>query len=87
MNQLQTSLRKVNAWQVRIIALAFIVLSVGGGSHMLVNAFAADAGTDVQTTYISTNTTITIPMHSISRQPVAPHAASKGYQQVGSSQK
>ncbi len=31
-----------NAWRIRIVALGFIVLAVGGGSQILVNAFAAD---------------------------------------------
>jgi hypothetical protein len=30
-----------NAWHIRIVALGFIVLAVGGGSQILVNALAA----------------------------------------------
>lgn len=34
-------LNKVNAWQIRMIALACLVLFVGSGSQALVSAFAA----------------------------------------------
>lgn len=32
---------KINAWQIRMVALACLVLFVGGGSQALANAFAA----------------------------------------------
>src|SRR5947208_3657686 len=32
---------KINAWQIRMVALACLVLLVGGGSQALVTAFAA----------------------------------------------
>jgi len=44
-----------NAWRIRIVALGFIVLAVGGGSQILVNAFAAspDMNTLKVTAYTS----------------------------------
>src|SRR5579859_5946205 len=32
---------KINAWQIRMVALACLVILVGGGSQALVTAFAA----------------------------------------------
>lgn len=41
MIQLRETLKKINAWQIRIITLAFLVVFVGSGSQFLANAFAA----------------------------------------------
>ena len=46
LTMLRSALSWKNAWRIRIVALGFIVLVVGGGSQVLVNAFAADADTD-----------------------------------------
>ena len=83
MKHLQIVSQTVNAWQIRIVALAFIVLSVAGGSHMLVNAFAVSADMDTQSSYMTTNSSISIPMHSATEQYVIKHIPSKGSQPVG----
>ena len=46
LTMLRSALSWKNAWRIRIVALGFIVLVVGIGSQVLVNAFAADADTD-----------------------------------------
>lgn len=85
MKHVQTALRTVSAWQIRIVALAFIVLSIAGGSHILVNAFAATANMDTQSSYMTTNSSISIPMHLATEQHVIKHVPSKGPQPVGAS--
>jgi hypothetical protein len=44
-----------NAWRIRIVALSFIVLAVGGGSQILANTLAA--GADMITLKVTVNTT------------------------------
>lgn len=87
MKHLQTVSQTVSAWQIRIVALAFIVLSVAGGSHMLVNAFAATTDMDIQLQYTVTNSSIAIPMHLVTEHHVIKHVSSKGSQPVGLSNK
>jgi len=86
MKWFQTSLSKVNAWQIRIAALAFIVLSIAGGSHMLVSAFAATTDGSTQAEYLTTDASISIPMHVVHPTPVI-HIISKGSQPVSISNK
>lgn len=43
---LRSGLNWKNAWRIRIVALGCIVLFLGVGSQVLVNAFAADSNTD-----------------------------------------
>lgn len=83
MKRLQLFLQDVSAWQVRIVALACIVLSIAGGSHLLVNALAT-AETSEQTNYAIT-TSVSIPMHVAHSQHVVFHVSSKGNQPVGAS--
>ena len=52
MTRLRRAISKVNAWQIRIVTLSFLVLSIGSGSQFLVNAFAA--GTDSQAQNVQT---------------------------------
>ena len=87
MKHLQTVSQTVSAWQIRIVALAFIVLSVAGGSHMLINAYAATTSTDIQSQYTTTNSSISIPMHSVTETHVIKHVSPKGSQPVGLSHK
>jgi hypothetical protein len=60
----QLVIQRLSVWQVRIVALAFIVLSVAGGSHMLVTAFAASTDTGLYTHRVATYQSISIPMHT-----------------------
>lgn len=88
MKQFQLWLQKISAWQVRIVALSFIVLSIAGGSHMLVNAFAASAGVNAQNMQMPSMTTDNsfsdpIPARITRVQPVIKHVPSKGFQPVG----
>ena len=75
--------QKVSAWQVRIVALAFIVLSIAGGSHVLVNAFAATTDTSTQTQYSTTDVSVSIPMHVAHSHIVIRHVPAKGSHPVG----
>lgn len=86
MKRLQTPLSTVNAWQIRIVALAFIVLSIAGGSHVLVNAFAATTDVNTQTYSMTQDVSISIPMH-VAHPIYIIHAASKGSQPVSASNK
>lgn len=54
MTKLRIAIHKVNAWQVRIVALSFLVLCIGSGSQFLVNAFAAGTSSEVETTQTTT---------------------------------
>lgn len=45
---LRATLRDINAWQIRIIALACLVITIGGGSQTLVNVFAASTEAKVE---------------------------------------
>ena len=85
MKRYQTVSQKVSAWQIRIVALAFIVLSVAGGSHMLVNAFAATNDENTQTQHISTDGNIFVPMHRTQSKTVIKHVPFKGVQPTGTS--
>lgn len=63
MIRLRIALDKVNVWKVRVVALSFLVLLIGSGSQVLVNAMAA--GTDAEattpgTTIVISNTPATI---------------------------
>src|SRR5258708_14560538 len=55
MTMFRTMLGWKNAWRIRIVALGFIVLAVGGGSQILVNTLAA--GADMITLKVTVNTT------------------------------
>ena len=54
MTKLRFSIHKVNAWQIRIVALAFLVLGIGSGSQFLVNAFAAGTQSEIETAQTTT---------------------------------
>ena len=59
MTKLRIAIHKVNAWQIRIVTLSFLVICIGSGSQFLVNAFAAGAEPEtqnVQTTTVIVNT-------------------------------
>ncbi len=61
MTKLRIAIHKVNAWQIRIVALAFLVLSIGSGSQFLANALAAGTKPEVenvQTTVVVASPTI-----------------------------
>ena len=45
--QLYKALHKISAWQIRIIALASLVVLVGSSSQFLANAFASGVGPEV----------------------------------------
>ena len=60
MTKLRIAISRVNGWQIRIVALSFLVLSIGSGSQFLVNAFAA--GTESEAQNVQTiNTVIDAP--------------------------
>ncbi len=54
MTKLRLAIHKVNAWQIRIVALAFLVLCIGSGSQFLVNAFAAGTEPEMETAQTTT---------------------------------
>lgn len=59
MTKLRIAIHKVNAWQIRIVVLSFLVLTIGSGSQFLVNALAAGTEPEiqnVQTTMVILNT-------------------------------
>ena len=85
MKRRQIVLQTVSAWQIRIVALTFIVLSVAGGSHLLVNAFAATNDENIQIQYISTDGNISVPMHTAQSKIIIKHVPFKGAQQTGTS--
>lgn len=87
MKRLQTILRTANAWQVRIVALAFIVISVAGGSHILVNAFAATANASIPLPSATTSISISVPMHITQSHIVIRHVPFTGSQPVGTANK
>ncbi len=66
MTKLHIALHKVNAWQIRIVALAFLVLCIGSGSQFLVNAFAAGAEPEVQ----AAQTTVILKPPTVVSTPV-----------------
>jgi hypothetical protein len=45
--QLYKALHKISAWQMRIIALASLVVLVGTSSQFLANAFASGVGPEI----------------------------------------
>ncbi len=45
--QLYKALHKISAWQIRIIALASLVVLVGSSSQFLANSFASGVGPEV----------------------------------------
>lgn len=49
MTKLRLAIDKVTAWQVRIVALSFLVILVGSSSQVLANALAAGAGSEAPT--------------------------------------
>jgi 3D (Asp-Asp-Asp) domain-containing protein len=55
MTMFRTMLGWKNAWRIRIVALGFIVLAVGGGSQILVNSLAS--GPDMITLKVTAYTT------------------------------
>ena len=62
--QLYKALHKISAWQIRIIALASLVVLVGTSSQFLANAFASGVGPEIPmqqvtpvVTQVSTSTT------------------------------
>jgi len=55
------ALFRVNVWKVRVVALSFLVLMIGSGSQVLVNAMAA--GTESEAT-------IPKPVHVILKTPI-----------------
>ncbi len=68
MSRLQIAMSKINAWHIRIIALASLVLCIGSGSQFLANALAAGTDSEAQSTQ-TTNVIIDAPsvdyLHSI----------------------
>ena len=65
-------MKKINAWQVRIIALGFLVIFVGSSSQVLANTLAA--ANEPQVAPINT---IVVPTH------YAPHVRRAGVETVG----
>ncbi len=55
MTRLTIAIHKVNAWQIRIVALSFLVLGIGSGSQFLVNVFAAGAEPETQNVQAATS--------------------------------
>jgi hypothetical protein len=64
---------KVNAWQVRIVALSLLVLSIGSGSQFLANALAA--GTEIEVQNVQNTMVITTP--TINSYPSTIHVHSR----------
>ncbi len=60
-------MKKITAWQVRIVALAFLVIFVGSSSQVLANTLAA--GIEAETHV----TTITTPIVQLT-----PHSSHRG---------
>ncbi|GAC1397565.1 MAG: hypothetical protein NVS4B12_08140 [Ktedonobacteraceae bacterium] len=60
MTKLRAALGKVNAWQIRIVALSLLVVFIGGSSQVLVNAFAAGAEPEIPVSG-ATTTIIQVP--------------------------
>src|SRR5579859_5495763 len=58
LRMLRSALSWENAWRIRIVALGFIVLSVGIGSQILVNAVAASSDTTVTTLKVTAYTAV-----------------------------
>ena len=64
MSRLRIALDKVNVWKVRVVALSFLVLLIGGSSQVLVNAMAAGTESEAaipKTTIVILNTSTSIP--------------------------
>ncbi len=55
MTKLHIAIHKANAWQIRIVALSFLVLGIGSASQFLVNAFAAGAEPETQNVQATTS--------------------------------
>ena len=54
MTKLRIAIYKVNAWQIRIVTLSFLVICIGSGSQFLVNALAAGAEPEAQNVQATT---------------------------------
>ncbi|GAC1667667.1 MAG: hypothetical protein NVS9B9_27820 [Ktedonobacteraceae bacterium] len=66
MTKLRRAIDKVNALQIRIVALSLLVLCIGSGSQLLVNAMAAGTQPEVSEakttiTILKTPTVISLP--------------------------
>ncbi len=70
MTKLRIAIHKVNAWQIRIVALSFLVICIGSGSQFLVNALAAGAEPEVQNAQA---TTVIVNTPIVSHFPVTKH--------------
>ena len=69
MIKLRIAIHKVNAWQIRIVALAFLVLCIGSGSQFLANALAAGTEQEVE----SAQRTIVVASPTIGPLPSTIH--------------
>ena len=54
MTKFRIAINNINAWQIRIVTLSFLVLFIGSSSQILVNALAAGTESEVQSAYMTT---------------------------------
>lgn len=67
---------KINAWQIRMVALACLVLFVGGGSQALVSAFAASyTPSSIPVLVVTQSPSDTVPGVHVSCKAVIRHSA------------
>lgn len=71
MTRLRIAIHKVNAWQIRIVTLSFLVLCIGSGSQFLVNALAAGTEPEVQNVQM---TTVILNTPTVNHFPTTKHA-------------
>ena len=72
--QLYKALHKISAWQIRIIALASLVVLVGSSSQFLANAFASGVGPEIPIQQVTPVITQVSTSTIYSKQHIIRHA-------------